>query len=309
MFSWFKKKEFRACPPPKPVAVPPASSESAGAPPAAPQAGPGSPAAPGSMYPDFGVRAKMAFANAGRTWDEQVDLIELAGNALREEGQQVVCHNDWIELRESGMILRPRLRAFQPMHPQGAQTTTTIALSHPRFGEKGIYEYQHSTGQSTADALGKGFQQWCKVDLAVLLDALQGKPKACMVMQADFPAEGRRAARTRRGVMGPVAHLRQRPEPQGEEHPFCACCFFTRTMPAFKRFFEDDGFYALRFFGMRDQDGQVHADCRVNGDEFEDGKDAIRQYVQSWPDFGFEFRKQYVVFQDWTAGLEKQWRE
>jgi hypothetical protein len=129
-----------------------------------------------------------------------------------------------------------------------------------------------------------------------------------MAMEAEFSPEGDRARRKRRGVMGPVAHLRQRKPAATEEHPYCACCFFTRTMPTFERFFKGDGFYAIRFFGMRDEHGQVQADCRVNGDEFEEGKEAIRKYVGTWPDNGVEFRKQYVVFQDWETSELKQWR-
>ena len=39
------------------------------------------------------------------------------------------------------------------------------------------------------------------------------------------------------------------------------------------------------------------ADCRVNGDDFEPGAIALRAYATTWPDAGYEFRKQYVIFQ------------
>jgi hypothetical protein len=48
---------------------------------------------------------------------------------------------------------------------------------------------------------------------------------------------------------------------------------------------------------MRDEHGQASADCRVNGQEFEPGKQALRNYVKTWPPRGVEFRKQYVIIQ------------
>jgi len=67
--------------------------------------------------------------------------------------------------------------------------------------------------------------------------------------------------------------------------------------PSFKPLVAGDGFFAIRMYAMRGEDGSVAADCRVNGQEFEEGKAALRRYVSTWPQAGFEFRKQYVVLQ------------
>jgi hypothetical protein len=65
----------------------------------------------------------------------------------------------------------------------------------------------------------------------------------------------------------------------------------------FKDFIQRDEFFGLRLFAVRNPDGTAQADCRVNGEEWEPGKAALREYVQTWPDAGMEFRKQYVVLQ------------
>ena len=82
-----------------------------------------------------------------------------------------------------------------------------------------------------------------------------------------------------------------------EEHPFCPCCLLTRSWEAFRELIEGDGFYGLRLFAMRDPEGNPRADCRVNGAEWERGKQALREYVRTWPGAGVEFRKQFVVLQ------------
>jgi len=61
----------------------------------------------------------------------------------------------------------------------------------------------------------------------------------------------------------------------------------------------DNNFYGIRLFAMRDEQGAHVADCRVNGVDWDPGKQAVAKYVSSWPDLGFEFRKQYVVLHTW----------
>jgi hypothetical protein len=72
----------------------------------------------------------------------------------------------------------------------------------------------------------------------------------------------------------------------------------TRCSDTFKDLLTGNETFAIRFFGMRAPDGSPGADCRVNGMDYESGKEALRSYVGSWPGHGFELRKQYVVIHD-----------
>src|SRR5206468_4947721 len=67
----------------------------------------------------------------------------------------------------------------------------------------------------------------------------------------------------------------------GDAHPFCPCCLLTRSLEAFRELIEDDGFYGLRLYAMRDEQGIPQADCRVNGDDWEKGAQALRDYVKT----------------------------
>ena len=60
---------------------------------------------------------------------------------------------------------------------------------------------------------------------------------------------------------------------------------------------KSDHFYGLRLFACRDENDDAMADCRVNGEDWEEGKEALCAYVNTWPQAGVEFRKQYVVVQ------------
>ena len=81
------------------------------------------------------------------------------------------------------------------------------------------------------------------------------------------------------------------------EHPFCPCCLLTNTFETFEPLIESDRFFAIRLLAMRNGDGSARADCRVNGEDWEAGQQALCDYAGTWPDAGFEVRKQYVVVQ------------
>ena len=137
-----------------------------------------------------------------------------------------------------------------------------------------------------------------QLDLPVLLDALRSKPENCTILEFEIPAKDGVPAQKRRVVLGPVSHLVTRPaEGEAEEHPFCPCCLFTRSGEVLKPKILDGRFYGVRLFAMRGQDGAPGADCRLNGEDWEPGKNALIEYVKSWPDRGVEFRKQYVIIQ------------
>jgi hypothetical protein len=144
-----------------------------------------------------------------------------------------------------------------------------------------------------------------QTDFVTLLEATQDKPVKCTQMQMEFPARDGKPAKARRVILGPVSHYAQCPPTPAtpEEHPFCSCCLLTRSFEAFKQYIEGDGFFGLRLYAARDQNGQAAADCRINGDEYEPGKAALRKYVSTWPAAGFEFRKQYVVIQPFDKPL------
>ena len=66
---------------------------------------------------------------------------------------------------------------------------------------------------------------------------------------------------------------------------------------------EDTGFFGIRFFAVRDEQGVTEADCRVNGEDWAVGAEALRKYAATWPGAGYEFRKQYVILHTLGKGL------
>jgi hypothetical protein len=252
--------------------------------------------------PGIGIKATVAFANSDRTWTEEVNLIDLAETVFEIHGYTVANHTTWLEHAESGFSLLPQLVEFQPLEKGGVRTATTMQTSHPTLSPSGVFEFQHSTGDTMADSISKGFDQWVQTDFVALLAALQPKPASCTTMVMSFPAKDGNPERIRRAVLGPVAHFMQNPPREGEvapseEHPFCACCLLTRSFEAFKDLIEGDEFNCLRLFAARDTEGIAQADCRVNGENWEKGAQSLREYAKTWPAAGYEFRKQYVVLQ------------
>jgi hypothetical protein len=251
--------------------------------------------------PGIGVEAKVAFANGQRSWTENVNAVTLAAQALKKLGHAVANEKTWLHHTESGFQLVPQLVGIHPLQ-KGVRTVTTMQSNHSTLAPRGVFEYQHSTGEDIAKSIASGFEQWAQTDFVTLLDAIQPQPKSCTALEMAFPATDDRPARLRRAVLGPVAHFMQQPPRKDEgsppeEHPFCPCCLLTRSFEAFRELIEGDDFYCLRLFAARDQDGVAQADCRVNGDDWKQGAQALREYAATWPAAGYEFRKQYVLLQ------------
>ncbi len=250
--------------------------------------------------PGITAAASISFSNAEREWTEEVQAVDLLVEVLKARDYSAIPHDGtWLEHPESGYLITPRILQVQPLDAGGVRTITTIQVNHPTLAPEGLFEYQHSTGDDVADSIRKGFDQWVQVDFVTLLDAALPEPKTCTTMVMSFPEKDGQPARHRRAILGPVAHLMVNPPPSGEEqeHPFCACCLLTNSFEGFKELFESDAFLGLRLFAMRNAEGTPMADCRVNGEDHEPGAEALRQYAQTWPEAGYEFRKQYVVLQ------------
>jgi len=231
----------------------------------------------------------------------EIDVIELAARAMELRGYTVTRHDTWLEHRDSGILVRPHLLES---HPSGTfvRSVVMVTTSHPRLAPDGIVEYQHAVGDTLGAAVSSGFDQWIQLDLIVFLDASRDRTEQCGAMEFEFPG-GSAAARTRRAMLGPIGHITAHPERAAPdaEHPFCPCCFLTNTYEAFRPLVEAEGFYGIRLFAARNEDGSAQADCRVNGQDWKSGEHALRNYVDSWPQAGFELRKQYVIVQTLSA--------
>jgi hypothetical protein len=189
----------------------------------------------------------------------------------------------------------------------GFHSVTTITATHPEFARDGIFEFQHATGDSVTDAVSRGFDDWARLDLAVLLDAERDKAEHCLTFEMRYPLRDGMAPLNRRALLGPVAHfvsgaVALHGGSEEGDHPFCACCLFTNTFEAFRSLVEADKFFGIRLVAVRDQTGSPQADCRVNGEVWEPGARALRNYVARWPQSDYELRKQYVVLQDIPSG-------
>ncbi len=256
------------------------------------RAPPRSPANPGR-----GPQVHAAFSNAERSWEESADLLEILHRALRDAGIEAKARQHWLEVA-NGVTLEPQFVSVDSQ-PSGVRTVTTIQVCHPRFPAPGFFEYQHAIEPAMSSAFSAGFRSWLEIDWPVIADALRGSSLECMMMSTRRETQdGTDPARERRVLMGPVSHLVQRPAGPGEEaHPFCPCCLTTQSFEAFRPLFDASALQAIRLFAARTTAGEAEADCRVNGEEYGPGREALLRYVATWPDRGVEFRKQFVIMQ------------
>ncbi|MFZ6743165.1 DUF6348 family protein [Undibacterium sp. JH2W] len=197
---------------------------------------------------------------------------------------------------EDGLLLAVERVETVTLAEDKFRTCTRIYVSHAEYFPQGLSEYQHAMGATESEAVLEGLRTWVKMDLLVLQDAVREQPLNCTVIEMNTSAEAAESTSFRQVILGPVAHLVSQPAPRKkEDHPFCPCCLFTESMPAFHDLLQTSDFIGIRLFASRDNEDKLAADCRVNGEDFIPAVEYLKQYAEKWPQRGLEFRKQYVV--------------
>ncbi len=250
----------------------------------------------------YGQELSFTFQNEEESWEENIHLLDLLEQVMEEKGRSLKRLEESLIDQETGFEISPEFQMLNPGEG-GVQTCTIITISHAELTPAGLFEYQHSAGEDLTEAIKTGFDTWYQTDFVPLRESTLDSPEECMTLVIES-SDGRK----RRIILGPVAHYVERREVHeaasacstdgdSDEHPFCPCCMFTRSLKAFEWLVESSEFYGLRVYAMRDENGRAQSDCRINGHDDKKGMAALRRYVKTWPQAGFEFRKQYVVIQ------------
>ncbi|QNH23125.1 hypothetical protein HEP73_04076 [Xanthomonas sp. GW] len=230
-------------------------------------------------------------------------LLALLAQVLESEGLAPVLQDGHLVLG-NGLQVFVELLDVVELPPDGIRTATTIQVRHRTLFPDGIAEFQHAWGPDIEQSLVSGFATWARTDLVALSEAVSAaqQERHCMTLQLGFPPP---AAHRREVVLGPVAHLGGAAQAAACDvgdvdeagHAFCPCCLFTQSLEAFMPVLENDArMLGIRLFASRDAEGEVAADCRINGVDFAEGAECLRRYAATWPAHpGLEFRKQYVV--------------
>src|SRR5215831_7532480 len=105
---------------------------------------------------DYGFKVRVGFSNSERSWEEEVDLLSVMRDVLSASHHNAVVYDDHLTI-EPGIIVTPRLAEFQPRHPRGARTMTTISVRYGDVIPDGVFEYQHAIADSLAESIRNGF--------------------------------------------------------------------------------------------------------------------------------------------------------
>jgi hypothetical protein len=231
-----------------------------------------------------------------------VDVVALTRETLRSRGFVSERVDHALHVDGLGLVLAPRVVGVERVSDGGGfRTTSIVRVTHAALFPTPIFEFQHAAGNDLRESLESGMRGWADLDLPVLTDATRATPEECTAMELQFPANETRGAYVRRILLGPPAHVGMVPatggKPSAHEHSYCPCCLTTNCFDAFRPLIESDDTFALRLFAARRDDGELLADCRVNGQEFPSGQAALVAYAATWPHHGYEYRKQYVIMQ------------
>lgn len=250
--------------------------------------------------PGEGLEARIVIEeDDGKRSTEVFNMVEAVEAILRSNKHEVELGEYHLKHVASGFLITPAIVSVADLDDGRFSTTTTIQINHPELFPDGIFEYQHFTGSTISEALIGGINQWYQTDFAPLLEIQHATPKTCTTWEMDLKDEATRTSRTRRAIFGPLIWYRdvkpEHEEPEDSGHTVCPCCMFTSSIKQFQELVKSQSVCCVRLFVLRDADGSIEADCRVNGEDYPQGAQALTEYAGSWKNHGFEFRKQYVV--------------
>ena len=158
--------------------------------------------------PGEGVSGTVTFANDSGTWAEEFDLVALLEGVLARRHGAVRRRKQSVLLSGTDYVFQPRLVSLLPLEDGGVQLATTIEVSHREQCPEGVFEYQHSGGETIREAVESGFEHWADGDLPVFLDLLEEKPRKSQALEMTFPGTDGRDLR-RQVILGPVIYVGQ----------------------------------------------------------------------------------------------------
>jgi hypothetical protein len=245
--------------------------------------------------PGNGFKIELGFEDTDEV--EVFDLVEGLEYVFRQNGEHVVNRTSFIEHVETGFLFSPAFVEIGQSPDRSFSSATTIQVNHPQLIPHGVFEYQHTNGDSIAEALNEALYSWYQCDLPVFLDMRQKEPQYCSAWSVQYDAP----PRTRRALLGPLMMMRadhDAPLPvEKSGHETCPCCMFTAVIEKFDHAVKSADVQCVRLFAFKDDRGETSVDCRINGEEYDDGKLALAKYAKEWTG-GPQFRKQYVILHD-----------
>lgn len=226
----------------------------------------------------------------------EFDLTALLQEKLTQLGYETQRHEDWLHHAESGFYLYPAWVNVSSDDEGHIHTSTTIQIHHHKYFPDGIFEYQHSTHQDLVESFLWGFDLWIKGDFQTLLCLINNDLNLIAYSKEYDDYE-------RTILFGNLAYYQEHPksdsEKENEEHEDgCPCCLLFQSFPTevLEKLLDSKANFAIRLFACRDSEGEYSADCRINGEEYnEELAHYLIEYAKTWEKCGLEFRKQYVL--------------
>ncbi|RRD39218.1 hypothetical protein EII29_08220 [Leptotrichia sp. OH3620_COT-345] len=217
--------------------------------------------------------------------------------------------NKWLHIPENGYYLLPLLNWVDNDEEGKYRVATTIQIHHKELFLKGIFEYQYSRW---SDELSMGiidaFNSWIMLDWATLCDAANPENAENMNEIIEVTSEDKKSSKRHlffgNMVIYPNFDVEKSEKAGIDVHPyideFCPCCFFTKSMEVFSKQMRDSGkSYAIRLFALKEPDGTLDADVRINGEEYPQAEEYLKKYAATWKNCDIiKFRKQYVIITD-----------
>lgn len=237
-----------------------------------------------------------------------VGILQQKGWDMELLNSEIEGHK-WIYVKNNGYYLLPQLIDLYYDENDKLNLSATIQIHHKELFPEGIFEYIYpqTNENNIIDGLFSLFKTWVDLDWETLCDCLNPTDKSkYMSAKISFDEENKKVRQVYYGAVLSYPNIDIEDaktkgidvEPYIDE--FCPCCLFTKSMEAFDNQIKDfNKNYAIRLFALKAPDGELDADCRVNGEEYPEAEKYLKEYAKTWKDCDIvKLRKQYVVIRN-----------
>src|SRR5262245_16572315 len=98
--------------------------------------------------PGIGIEAQFKLTSEHGPPGEDIHVVNIAANVFKYKRNHTIQNaKTHLQHPDSGFLLLPQLVQIQLLD-DGFQTVTTMQINHPVLAPNGVFEYQHSTGDT-----------------------------------------------------------------------------------------------------------------------------------------------------------------
>jgi hypothetical protein len=211
---------------------------------------------------------------------EDINVYQCIAESFQNCGYSCNTNGEYFEFSPLNLFIDARIEEITSAEDELLSCRLLIKSTQLSLFPLGIVEYGYGWGNTAKDCVINAMQRWIQSDFAPIHDYLCKKGAKKNMELLSFSEESGETLAWH-VYLGPPIEIDLNGTRENEE----------RRLEVFKLLFNPitgdllckKGIYPIRCFLSKHGDGIVDVDCRVNGEDWQGGKNELYEHTLSWP--------------------------